>query len=102
MNVELKFLELADVKKHLHIDTDIYDDELMIYMASAENAALKFMERDLASIFEEYYQIPVDIIHACMCRVATSFKYREDVTDRNLYRLPYSWENLLLPYAANI
>lgn len=96
----LQFLTLDQIKKHLRIDPEetMYDDELLVYGCSAENAALKYMERDLASLYEEYMKVPEDIIHACLCRVGASFKYREDITDRNLYRVPYTWDMLLLPY----
>lgn len=96
----LQFLTLAQMKKHLRIDPDetMYDEELTMYGCSAELAALNYMERSLESLYEEYGEVRADIVAACLCRVATSFKYREDVTDRTLSRVPYTWDMLLLPY----
>lgn len=96
----LRFLSLEQIKHHLRIEPDetMYDEELTMYGASAEQAAINYIERTIESLYEEYGEIPADIVHACLCRVGTAFKYREDVTDRTLYRLPYTWDMLLLPY----
>lgn len=96
----LQFLTLEQIKKHLRIDPEetMYDDELLVYGCAAENAALKYMERDLASLYEEYMKVPEDIVLACLCGVSTSFKYRERFSERTLYRVPYTWDLLLMPY----
>lgn len=94
----MKFLTLEGIKKHLRIDDDYEDELLTLYAESAAQEALNFMERTLESIYEEYGDIPADIKLACYCRVGTAYKYREDITDRNLYRLPYLWEAKLMKY----
>lgn len=92
------FLPLDLIKAHLKIDGDEYDRELEFYAASAAEEALAYMERTYESLQEEYGCIPEPIIHACLMRVGTAFRYREDITDRTLHRLPYAWENILIRY----
>ena len=96
--IQLKFLDLDFVKAHLRIDEDTPDAEILLYAAAAEQEALNFLERSLESIYEEFGQIPPDIILACLCHIGTSYKYRETVTDRTLHRLPYMWEARLIRY----
>lgn len=94
----LQFLTLEMIKRHLHIDSDDYDQELELYAASAEEEALNYMERTYESLIEEHGKVPVPIIKACLMRVGTAFRYREDITDRTLYRVPYAWEGILIRY----
>lgn len=94
----LQFLTLEMIKSHLHIDSDDYDLELELYAASAEEEALNYMERTYESLIEEHGKVPSPIIKACLMRVGTAFRYREDITDRTLYRVPYSWEGILIRY----
>lgn len=94
----LRILTIEMIKAHLRLDDDAPAEELQLYAESAETEALLFMERSLESIYEEFGDIPADIKLACLCRVATAWKYREDITDRNLYRLPYTWEQKLIRY----
>lgn len=94
----LQFLDLDLIKRHLKIDGDECDMELELYAASAEQEALNYMERTIESIYEEYGQIPVPIIKACLLRVGTAYRFREDITDRTLHRLPYAWEGILIKY----
>lgn len=95
----LQFLTLTLIRSHCRLDNyAIEDDLLTMYGASAENAALRYMGRTLESLYEEFGEVPEDVIQACCCRVETSYRYRGEITDRNLFRLPYAWEGLLLPY----
>ena len=94
----MKILTLELIKQHLRIDGTDEDAVLAQYGESAEDAAFEFMERDYDSIIEQFGKVPAAIVSACLLRVGTAYKYREDITDRNLYRVPYTWENLLLPY----
>lgn len=99
----LKFLTLDYIRDHCRLDDyDIEDNILTLYGASAENAALRYTERTIESLYEEYGEIPEDFIHACLCRVETSYRYRGEITDRNLYLLPYAWDGLLLPFKKEI
>lgn len=100
--MELRFLELTMLKKHLRIENNITDSELTLYAASAEQEALNFMGRTLDSIYEEYGQMPADIILACTAHVGTAYKYREEITESKLYKLPYTWEAKLLPYRKEL
>lgn len=94
----MRFLTLDLIKKRLRIDNDYEDDVLELYGESAEKEALDYMQRSLESLYDEYGEVPADIILACLSRVATSYKYHEEITDRNLSRLPYMWEAKLTKY----
>lgn len=94
----MRFLTLDLIKKRLRIDND-YEDELLIeYGRSAEKEALDYMQRSLESLYDEFGEVPSDIKLACLSRIATSYKYHEDITDLNLSRLPYMWEAKLTKY----
>jgi len=94
----LQFLDLTLFKKHVKIEDNIQDDELTLYLASAEQEALNYMERTLESIYEDYGCIPADIILACYVHAATACKYREEVTSVTYHRLPWTWEAKLIKY----
>lgn len=96
--MKLRFLTLDQIKAHLRIDGDEYDQELELYAESTEEEALSYMERTYESLIEDYGKVPAPIIKACLLRIGTAFKYHEDVTDRTLYRVPYAWEGILIRY----
>lgn len=95
---QLRFLDLEEVKQHLRIDGNDEDKVITRYCLSAETEALRTMQRTLESLYEEFGEVPDDIIEACMMRIATHYKYREDLTDRNLWRVDYAWDRALIPY----
>lgn len=95
----LNFLTLDLIKAHIRLDSDFDDDVLLThYGASAEQEALDFLECDLTDLLDIYGEVPAPIIQACLCHVATAYKMREDISDRNYSRLPYTWEAKLLRY----
>ncbi|MDD7319401.1 MAG: head-tail connector protein [Prevotellaceae bacterium] len=94
----MRFLTLDLIKKRLRIGNDFEDEVLELYGESAEKEALDYMQRSLESLYDEFGEVPHDIILACLSRVATSYKYQEEITDRNLSRLPYMWEAKLTKY----
>lgn len=94
----LQFLTIEMMRSHLRLDDDASDQELLLYGASAEQEALKYMDRTLESLYDEYGEVPADIILACLVHVSTAYKYREEVNERKLYRLPYTWEAKLFKY----
>lgn len=102
MSDGLRIVTLDEVKMHMRVDGTAHDEELLMYAKSAEAAALRYMERDVESLICEYGCVPADVKHACLCRIGSSYKYREDVTDRVMYRVPQVWDSLLLPYCHNI
>lgn len=76
------------------------DEDSLIaqYCCQAEAEALRYMERSAESLIEEFGEIPVEIIGACLNRVASAYKYREDITDQTVHRMPQSWEDILISY----
>lgn len=99
VNTHLQFMTLEYAKAHLRLDSDIEDDELTMLLAAAEQEALRFMERDLSSLIDEYGSVPADICKAILCRVATSYENRGETTSKAVNPLPAnSWDNILVKY----
>lgn len=69
-----------------------------MYAESAEEMVLNMLNRDLASIVEEYGKIPVNIKHAVWMVFAHSYSNRELASPTNLYAVPYTLEALIKPY----
>lgn len=94
----MKILTMEQVKAHLRIEDSFSDDELTLICDGVEQQALQFMQRSYDSLIVEFGSIPADIKLACLARIASEYKHREDVTDRALTRQAYGWECKLLKY----
>lgn len=93
-----KIVTLEYVKKHSRIEHDIEDDILEEYIESSEATCLNLMGRDVASLLDEYGEIPADIRHAVVMLVDHAYQHRCPITTQNLYAVPYTFDAKIKPY----
>ena len=97
------FLTLDLVREHLRLDADCGDERaLTLYAESAEQEALNFMERSFDDLLDTYGEVPSPVVQACLLRVGTAYKNREEQTPLQQYYTAQSWQNLLMPYCKEV
>lgn len=94
----MKIVTLNEVKAHLRIDDSFSDTELTLKADAAEQEALDYMERTYDSLIVEYGAIPASIKNAVLNRIGSMWRNREDVSNRSMARVPYTWEAVLIKY----
>ena len=100
----MEFLTLAYIKKHSRIDYDCEDSLLEIYGEAAEQVLAQHLNRGktvdemMASLTEEYGEMPKPIYQAALMLVDVSYQYRSPISSSNLYIVPYTFEMFVKPY----
>ena len=88
----IRFLTEAQIKAQLTLDDDIWalkKDIILLWAESAEETVINSCNRTLESIYEEYGEVPRNLVHAALLLTAQSYHIGEPITDRNLYIVPY-------------
>jgi len=100
----MKFLSLEYIKQHSRIDYDCEDGLLALYGDSAERTIANDLNRGkriddmIASLVEEYGEIPADIYHAALMLVDSSYRNRGPVDQYTFSPVPYGYEMKIKPY----
>ena len=97
----MDYLTLAQIKKHLNIDTQFTeDDEYIESLAEvAEQIVAQHLKQDLAVIASDYNDnLPKPIVHAMLLLIGNFYANRETVAFASAHELPLSYEYLLSPY----
>lgn len=97
----MDYLTLAQIKKHLNIDTQFTeDDEYIESLAEvAEQIVAQHLKQDLAVIASDYNdKLPRPIVHAMLLLIGNFYANRETVAFASTNELPLSYEYLLSPY----
>lgn len=102
----MKWITLIQVKDQLRIEQDFTDEDrkLSSYATSAEEVMARYLNRGktvdemIASLTEEYGDIPESITTAALMLVDNWYKHRspEDVVTMSV--VPYAFELLIKPY----
>lgn len=99
----MNYLTLAQIKKHLNIDTQFTDDDEYIESLGevAEEIVSQHLRQDLSVIASGYNDnLPKPIVHAMLLLVGNFYANRETVAFASAYELPLSYEYLLSPYVG--
>lgn len=91
-------ITIDEIKAHARIEIDDEDEILELYGDSAEAMVCNIMNRDFATLEDEYGEVPAPVKHAILMLVAHSYAQREPASPQNLYTVPYTLEALLKPY----
>lgn len=78
--MELQFLTEEKIKAHLRLDDDVWMadyEAIEVYAQSAEVAALDFIGMPLDEVIDKYGKVPVNIVLACLFRVADNYTHRD-------------------------
>lgn len=100
----MRFLTVEYIKKHSRIINDLEDDLLEIYGESAEETIAGYLNRGdtveemVASLVEQYGQVPWNILQAGLLLVDLSYMQRTPVTSQTMSVVPYTFDLLLKRY----
>ena len=100
----MKFLQLNEIKHQCRVDFDYDDERLMAYGDTAEETMAQYLGRGktvdamMASLQEEYGQMPESIKTAAYMLVATWYQHNVPVTNSTMTVVPNTFEFLIKPY----
>lgn len=94
----MTYLTLAQIKKHLNIDSTFTDDD--DYLTSlgdvAEQIVSKHVQYNLSELAESNGgTLPAPITHACLLLIGNFYMNRESVAAISISKIPMSYEYLL-------
>ena len=99
----MKFLSIDYIKQHSRIDFDDDDQLLELYGDAAEETLAgllnrgKTVEQMVASLTEEYGQIPARCYHAALTLVEQAYNHRGPTSPTNMSVVPYTFDLLIKP-----
>lgn len=99
----MEYLTLEYIKKHSRIDLDCEDDLLAKYGSAAEQAVAQLLGRGktvtemVASLTEEYGDLPDAVYQATLMLVDLGYQYRNPVTPTSVNQVP-GFDILIKPY----
>jgi len=99
----MKFLTIDYIKQHSRIDFDCEDQLLELYGDSAEETLAgllnrgKTVEQMVASLTEEYGQIPARCYHAALMLTEQAYNHRGPTSPTNMSVVPYTFDLLIKP-----
>lgn len=96
------YTTIDQVKRHLNIDPDFNDDNLLLlqYINAAEDAVAKYLDKDLADLVDCEGTIPASIRSAIWLMVGHLYNNREAVGYSSATKVPLAYEYLLDQYAS--
>lgn len=100
----MKYLTIEYIKEHSRIDYDCEDAVLQMYGKSAEMTIAQLLNRGntvdecIASLTEQYGEIPAPIYQAALMLVDNSYEHRSPISVSNLYYVPYTFDLLIKPF----
>ena len=99
----MKFLSIDYIKQHSRIDFDDDDQLLELYGDAAEETLAgllnrgKTVEQMVASLTEEYGQIPARCYHAALMLTEQAYNHRGPTSPTNMSVVPYTFDLLIKP-----
>ena len=99
----MKFLSIDYIRQHSRIDFDDDDQLLELYGDAAEETLAgllnrgKTVEQMVASLTEEYGQIPARCYHAALMLTEQAYNHRGPTSPTNMSVVPYTFDLLIKP-----
>lgn len=100
MSAEFLFTTIEQLKKQARIDPDFTDEDglLGIYLRSAEETVLNYVERSPRDVLETYGFFPASFTQAALLIAADDYAYREGGRPSGVGRVCDGITHLLNPY----
>lgn len=99
----MKFLTIDYIKQHSRIDFDCEDQLLELYGDSAEETLAELLNRGktvdemVASLVEEYGNIPARCYHAALILTEQAYNHRGPASPANMSIVPYGFDYIVKP-----
>jgi len=92
----MTYLTLAEIKKHLNIDSFFTDDDdyLSALGDAAEEVVCRYIDQPLSLLEDEQHKIPKPLTFAMLLWIGTTYAVRESVSSVNMTMVPHSFEML--------
>lgn len=92
----MQYLTLADIKKHLNIDSQFTDDDnyLTALATAAEDVVSKYIDYPLEKLEDNSHKLPKALEFAMMLWIGTIYAVRESISTVNMSTVPHSLELL--------
>lgn len=93
------YVTLAQIKKHLNIDTSYHEDDE--YLVDLEQVAEKAVERHIDDNLERIFiasggeQLPAPLVHSILILLGNLYANRESIAYTSLTEIPYNLTYLL-------
>ena len=96
----MTYLTLAEIKKHLNIDSTFTEDDtyLTALGTAAEEVVSRYIDQPLTLLEDSNHKIPTPLTFACLIWIATAYAVRESVSSTNMSEVPHSFEMLCQLY----
>ena len=93
----MKYLTLADIHKHLNIDSQFTDDDsyLTALATASEDVIAKYIDYPLANLEDTNHNLPEALKFAMLLWIGTIYSVRESVSAVNMSTVPHSMELLM-------
>lgn len=87
------YLTLADIKKHLNIDSSFTDDDAYLEALSlvAEDVVAKYLDCELTNLLVNG-SLPSALKHAMLLFIGNMYKNRESTTNLSVNVIPHSFD----------
>lgn len=92
----MTYLTLAEIKKHLNIDSQFTDDDtyLTSLATASEEVVAKYIDYPLSQLEDTNHKIPQALMFAMLLWIGTIYTVRESATNMNMSTVPHSLELL--------
>lgn len=96
----MTYLTLAEIKKHLNIDTEFTDDDTYLEALgdAAEEVVSRYIDQPLDYLEDESGDIPKPLVFAMLVWLGSAYAVRESVSSTNMTAVPHSFEMLCQLY----
>jgi len=96
----MTYLTLADIKKHLNIESVFTDDDTYLTALgdAAEDVVCRYIDQPLALLEDDNHKIPQALVFAALLWIGTVYSTRESISSVNMTIVPHSFEMLCNMY----
>jgi len=92
----MTYLTLAEIKKHLNIDTTFTDDDTYLSALgdAAEEVVSRYIDQPLSLLEDDQHHIPKPLVFAMLLWCGTAYAVRESVSTVTMSSVPNNFEML--------
>lgn len=100
----MEYLTIEYIKEHSRLDYDCEDAVLELYANSAEMSIAQLLNRGktvaecVASLKEEFGEVPAPIIHAALMLVDNGYEHRSPTTKEHAVQVLYTFDFNIKPF----
>ena len=91
------YLTLAEIKKHLNVDSDFTadDDYILALAEAAEEVVSKYIDYPLTQLEDEDRNLPKSLNQAMLLWIGSMYAVRESVSATSMIEVPLAFQLLI-------